>query len=81
MRVRDMHLYWCELCFACIMLCAIVWVPVTLFAIMLLLAGAWTGVMWVGGFSLVFGGIFFLTAYFEARSHWKIAMKGKLEQG
>lgn len=70
-----MPLYWCELCWACATLLGLAWVGITALAIFLLFAGAWTALAWVGGASLVSGGVIFLIAYLEARSHWKLRQK------
>lgn len=63
--------YWCELCMACVFLCGIVWVGITIVALFLLFAGAWVPLLWVGGASVVYGGLIFMVAYLEARAHWK----------
>jgi hypothetical protein len=63
--------YWCELCWACVILCGLPWVGITLVAVIMLFSGAWVPLAWVGGTSVVYGGLLFMVAYFEARSHWK----------
>lgn len=77
MRVRDMHLYMCEICWAALVLCGFGWAGITLIAVFMLFAGAWVPFAWVGGTSVVYGGVVFVIAYFEARSHWKIKEEGR----
>lgn len=66
-----MHLYWCELCWACVTLFSVVWVGIAAVTVVILFAGAWTALAWAGGFLLLYSVCLFLIAYGEARSHWK----------
>ena len=72
MKVREMYLYWCEICWACVVLCGLAWVFMTVIALILLFAGVWAGVAWVGGASVLYGGLVFMIGYLEARRHWKL---------
>lgn len=76
MRVRDMHVHMCAVCWACLILCCVPVVGMLVVTVLLLFAGAWVGVAWVGGTSVVFGGLIFMVAYLEARTHWKKTRKG-----
>lgn len=66
-----MHLYWCELCWAFVVLFSVIWVVIAAVTVFTLVAGAWTALAWIGGVLLVYSVGLFSVAYGEARSHWK----------
>lgn len=71
MRVRDMFQYMCPICVACLALSCFPLVMLVLITLALLVTGTWVPLMWVSGVTVLDGGLVFLVAYSEARSHWK----------
>lgn len=71
MKIREMHLHWCDLCWACVYLFSTLGVALIALTILATVTGGWTALLWGGGFTMFYGIVFFLVAYFEARSHWK----------